>query len=454
MTITSPLRSLQGRLLIASAVILPLVLLVAGFALSRAYQYSLENSVQEKLQLQVYLLLGAVDLKKEHIQFPERLPEPRYDQTGSGLYAAIHGQKGQLLWRSLSSILLDDTQLSEVIESSSLETGEPKFEHLEDKQLFRHQLRIIWEEEQKERSLLFTVMESDAQLLRDVRTYNQHLTLWLSIIFLVALLAQTLILRWGLIPLRYLAKDLKSIEDGKSEKLSGNYPEEVEPVTHNLNGLIDSERQQRERYRNTLGDLAHSLKTPLAVMRGASSEEQSREIYQQLVEDQVERMDQIVQFQLSRAVKSQSKPLGKAVALTPIVERMMTALSKVYRNKNFTTQTSLTPNLMFFGDERDLMEVLGNIMENAFKYGDSKVSVSGEIKSGYLKLCICDDGPGVKPELRKVILRRGERLDTSIQGQGIGLSVATDIISSYQGEIEVKDSPLGGTCFVIRFPVS
>lgn len=452
MNIKSPLHSLQGRLLIASAAILPIVLLIAGLALSSAYRYSLETSAKDRLQLQVFLLLGAVELKPDHIQFPERLQEPRYEQIGSGLYGSIHDQQGNLLWRSLSSVLLDDPELTEIINLSGLNTGVPKFEHLVESKLFSFQLRIVWETQGKEQSYLFTVMETDEQVIRDIKAYNNQLILWLGIIFLVALLAQTFILYWGLHPLRRLARDLKAIETGKGEKLEGDYPDEVLPVTHNLNGLIESERKQRERYRNTLGDLAHSLKTPLAVMRGAELEEHELYSYQSLVSEQVERMDQIVQYQLSRAVKSQNKPLGKAIPVTPIIERMLAALGKVYRNKAVLTEIELDDKLTFYGDERDLMEVLGNIMENAFKYGHQQVRVVGTQQSGELKLTICDDGPGVSPDMRQIILQRGARLDTSIQGQGIGLSVATDIVSSYQGQIEVKDSPLGGACFVLHFP--
>ncbi|MGH1430062.1 MAG: ATP-binding protein [Neptuniibacter sp.] len=452
MNINSPLHSLQGRLLIASVVILPLVLLLAGLALSRAYEYSQENELQQRLQLQVYLLLGSIDLKEEHIQFPERLTEPRYDRPHSGLYAAIHDQSGQLLWRSLSSITLVNREI-ERSGNITLAAGEPQFQHLSDESLFRYQLRIIWEFPEEDKSLIFTVMESDIGFVSNLKEYNQHLLIWMSIIFLVALLAQTLILRWGLFPLRKLAKDLKAIESGSSELLSGHYPDEVEPVTQNLNGLIESERQQRERYRNTLGDLAHSLKTPLAVMRGAGEEKQSIEGYKKLVDEQVLRMDQIVQYQLSRAVKSQNAPLGKAVSINPIVERMLSALGKVYRDKAVTTEVDIPTNLKFPGDERDLMELLGNLLENAFKYGHSKVGIRGDINNQLLQLHICDDGPGVPVELRQVILKRGERLDTSVQGQGIGLSVVTDIISSYQGELEIADSPYGGSCFIIRMPV-
>jgi two-component system sensor histidine kinase PhoQ len=450
--INSPLQSLQGRLLIASVFVLPLVLLIAGLALSRAYEYSQESALEDRLQLQVYLLLGSIDLKEEHIQFPDRLTEPRYDRPHSGLYAAIHDQDGQILWRSLSSITLVNKEV-ELAGENQLEAGEPQFLHIPEKSLFRYQLRIIWEFPEEDKSLTFTVMESNQAFVSNLQEYNQHLTLWMSIIFLVALLAQTLILRWGLIPLRKLAKDLKAIESGSSELLTGDYPNEVEPVTQNLNGLIESERKQRERYRNTLGDLAHSLKTPLAVMRGAGEEKQSIERYQDLVDEQVERMDQIVQYQLSRAVKSQNIPLGKSVSIEPIVTRMLSALCKVYRDKAVSTEANIPFELQFPGDERDLMELLGNLMENAFKYGDRKVGVSGEIQQQLLCLKIYDDGPGVPEELRQVILKRGERLDTSIQGQGIGLSVVADIVSSYQGELEITDSPYGGSCFVVLIPV-
>ena len=453
MKIRSPLRSLQGRLLVASTLVLPVVLLLAGFALKNAYSSSLETAVKDRLQLQVYLLLGSVELKEEHIRFPESLHEPRYEKVGSGLYAAIHDKEGSLLWRSLSSTLMDDQQLSQKVDTGFMPAGMPRFKHLTNDGLYQYQLRIIWEQAQQERSMLFTVMESDDQVKRDISAYTDQLALWLSIIFLVALLAQTLILGWGLRPLKRLAKDLKGIEQGQSTSLQGNYPNEVEVVTDNLNGLIESEREQRERYRNTLADLAHSLKTPLAVVRGAANEEHSYADYKALIGEQVERMDQIVQYQLTRAVKSQGKPLGQSIPIKPVVERITNALSKVYREKQISAQIDISDNLTFPGDERDLMELLGNILENAFKYGCHRVTFSASATNGRLNIRICDDGPGVEEDQRQVIIKRGERLDNSIQGQGIGLAVSTDIISSYNGQLEITESPLGGCCFLIELPL-
>ncbi|MBQ0756570.1 MAG: two-component sensor histidine kinase, partial [Amphritea sp.] len=277
---------------------------------------------------------------------------------------------------------------------------------------------------------------------------------WLGGAIFFFLLVETALIRWGLKPLTRLAEDLKRIEMGQSDKLTGEYPTEVQAVTDNLNLLIHNERQQRERYRNTLGDLAHSLKTPLAVIRGAGQEKLDFNGYQTLVTEQAGRMDQIVQYQLSRAVKSQGRTLAKKTPVAPLIQRMVTALSKVYRDKDVEVTLDLQGEYQLAADERDLMELLGNVLENAFKYGRSQVAVSFSNGSGMLQIDIADDGEGVSPELRQTILKRGERADTSAPGQGIGLSVAVDILSSYDGELEISESKFGGALFSIRFPLN
>ena len=447
------LRSIQGRLLVASALILPVVMLLAGLALKNAYYSSQEVAVKERLQLQVYLLLGSIELGDQLVVLPQSLQEPRYAQIGSGLYGVIHNGSGRLLWRSESSRLLPENQVSANFQLPTVLTaGASSFDHLPDAGMFRYRFSVIWELNGKEMPLQFTVMEADQPVLKASSAYAGQLVFWLAAVLVVALLAQVLIMRWGIHPLKGLARDLKMIEQGDADRLSGRYPSEVQPVTDNLNRLIDSERQQRERYRNTLGDLAHSLKTPLAVMRGAGEEQLPLQEYGSVVDEQVERMDQIVQYQLARAVKSQGGGLAQAVSVKAVVDRMLGALDKVYRDKGVCSDAQISDVLGFAGDERDLMEVLGNLLENAYKYGDSQVRITGQLAQESLYLEIADDGPGVNPEARQVILERGARLDTSIQGQGIGLSVAVDIVSSYDGQLEVAESDLGGALFKVTLP--
>jgi len=368
------------------------------------------------------------------------------------LYGVLHGKGQQLLWRSQSSTLISEPILQQLSEMP-LGTGESRFYELPEQQLFVYQFALLWEINGNEQHYLFTVLESNSSVKAEQKAFNTRLWGWLGAAIFLFLLVETLLISWGLQPLTRLAKDLKRIEQGQSDRLTGEYPTEVQAVTDNLNLLIENERQQRERYRNTLGDLAHSLKTPLAVVRGAKEEKLSFDQYQLLIDEQALRMDQIVQYQLARAVKSQGRTLAKRIPVAPIIERMVTALSKVYRDKDMTVDLQLDGDYQLAADERDLMELLGNILENAFKYGRSLLQVSISNSNGMLQIGIADDGAGISEEQRQTILKRGQRADTSAPGQGIGLSVAVDILSSYEGELTVAESEYGGALFTVSLPL-
>jgi len=250
---------------------------------------------------------------------------------------------------------------------------------------------------------------------------------------------------------------LKKIENGENEELQRNYPRELLAVTDNLNLLIKAERKQQGRYRTTLGDLAHSLKTPLAVIQGSMetlgsvhSESLSVEGREQItqVEEQVERMNQIVSYQLQRAVKAnETTALARRVRIADVVTRIVDALDKVYADKDIKVNTDVDSQAMFLGDERDLMEILGNLLDNAYKYGHSNISLTIRTvvtPERQLSIVVEDDGPGIPAEHRDYVLQRGARVDTLARGQGIGLAVVTDIVSSYGGQIEVDNNAAGG----------
>ncbi|WP_261843365.1 ATP-binding protein [Aliamphritea ceti] len=445
-------KSLRARLLLASLLLLPVFFGLTGFALQQAFSHSLATAEEQRLKLQLYLLLGAAEPSSDGISMPATLREPRYNQIASGLYGVLHEGSHSLMWRSESSQLLND-DLLERLGRTELETGMESFYELTEDALFVYQFGLLWDIEGVEKPYLFTVLESNSFVKAEQKAFNTRLWSWLGAAIVLFLLVEAIIMRWGLMPLNRLAKDLKSIEHGHSDRLQGEYPSEVQVVTDNLNLLIENERKQRERYRNTLGDLAHSLKTPLAVIRGARQEGLDYVDFQNLVNDQVVRMDQIVQYQLARAVKSQGRRLAKRVAVEPLIKRMASALQKVYRDKGIDVVLELK-DFQLAADERDLMELLGNILENAFKYGDSRVKVSMSQAEGMLRIDIADDGAGISPELRQTILKRGQRADTSAPGQGIGLSVAVDILSSYGGELRISESLYGGALFCLMLPLS
>lgn len=444
-------KSLRARLMLASLLLLPVFFGLTGFALQQAFSHSLAAAEEERLKLQLYLLLGAAEPSPEGINMPDTLREPRYNQIASGLYGVLYGNEHDLMWRSESSQLLDD-ELLQRLSMTELDTGRQAFYELPDEELFVYQFGLIWEIEGAERRYLFTVLESNRFVKAEEQAFRARLWGWLGAAIVLFLLVEAIIMRWSLMPLNRLAQDLKSIEQGRSDHLEGEYPNEVQAVTDNLNLLIENERQQRERYRNTLGDLAHSLKTPLAVIRGAKQEDLDYLDFQNLVNDQAMRMDQIVQYQLARAVKSQGRRLAKRVPVAPMIKRMTTALQKVYRDKDVQVDLNLG-NYQLAADERDLMELLGNVLENAFKYGEARVAVNLAYSEGMLQIEISDDGAGISPELRQTILKRGQRADTSAPGQGIGLSVAVDILSSYDGELQISESRFGGAMFRLLIPM-
>lgn len=445
-------RSLKARLFWASVVLLPVVIVFAAAALQRAFHNSLQASEASQARLHVYLLLGEAELRGGRFWLPDSVQEPRFSQVQSGLYAVVHARGGELLWRSPSAELLSEELMAELA-GSNLEPGQTLFRHRVGDGLFLFQYPVAWEGERGEQRFLVSVMHTDESVKHEMKAFATQLWGWLGGVYLLALLMQYLIMRWGLKPLDRLADDLSQIEQGLADKLKGAYPLEVQAVTDNLNLLIESERRQRERYRNTLGDLAHSLKTPLAVMQGAADEMIDGEHYHRLVSEQTSRMTQIVQYQLSRAVKSPGAPLAQPVAVEPVVTRILSALAKVYADKRIVVHTELAAELHFAGDEHDLMELLGNVLENAFKYGGSRVLVRGRQSDGMLLLEVADDGPGVSVDRRQTILERGARLDSSAPGQGIGLSVAVDILSSYGGALEIRDSAdLQGAAFLIQLP--
>lgn len=443
--------SLRARLLRASAVILPLVIIVAGVALLKAFHGSLENAEASQARLHVYLLLGAVEVDGNQLKLPNTLLEPGFSRDGSGVYGFIHAADGSLLWRSRSS----QSMASDVVQrlpSSLLQPGQALFSHLPQQGLYLFQYPVIWEADGTDIRFLVSVLRSDSHVVSEMKAFSLQLLGWLSGVGLVALLAQYFIMRWGLRPLDLLAADLQRIEVGTTDHLDGRYPEEVQGVTQSLNRLIESERRQRERYRNTLADLAHSLKTPLAVIRGAGDDCADQHSYRRLVEEQTQRMQQIVQYQLSRAVKSEGRVLAQAVAVAPLLERLVRVMEKVYAAHPAEVGLSLQPDAGFAGDERDLMELLGNLLDNAFKYGNGRVAVEAGLEAGQLVISISDNGEGVAPAQRQVILQRGARLDSQTPGQGIGLAVALDIVSSYDGALEVSSSTLGGACFRVELP--
>jgi two-component system sensor histidine kinase PhoQ len=450
--------SIQTRLVISFSILLFVFLGLTGVVLDRAFRNSIEAGASERLQVQIYLLLAAAEFSDDEFYFLEDLREPRFNQLNSGLYGFISRPSLGELWRSDSagvfsladpqvlrqSVLVGETQFSKTMNENSEE-------------YFVLSYGVLWENGISEYN--FTVIENAAAYYSEISNFRTSLWSWLGGVAFLLLLIQFFLMRWGLSPLHRMARDLKQIETGEKNQLVENYPQELQGVTNNLNVLIETERKQQERYRTTLGDLAHSLKTPLAVIAGImqtlSTKKQDSSEQLAAVEEQLGRMNQIVSYQLQRAVHSnQSSALARQVLVKPVVEKVLDALAKVYRDKSVCVATQLDSKALFYGDERDLLEVLGNVLDNAFKYSRGEVRITTNSESDEfqgLEIVIEDNGYGIGEEKQEFVLQRGARADTLVQGQGIGLAVVTDIVSSYQGTIAVGSSELRGAKITMRF---
>jgi two-component system sensor histidine kinase PhoQ len=208
---------------------------------------------------------------------------------------------------------------------------------------------------------------------------------------------------------------------------------------------LNREKHQRERYRNAMDDLAHSLKTPLAVLKGFSSDQPLSLVEARTLREQVDRMDQIVSYQLQKATSGGGGEIIRPIEIVSLTGKLLSALEKVYRNKSVKLEVNLVKEIYLRMDEGDFLEVAGNLLDNAFKYGKNRVSVnSRSLGHGEMLIEIEDNGKGLNEVEIENILNRGMRLDQTYEGQGIGLAVVADIVKTYNIEMTFGRSGFGG----------
>lgn len=439
--------SLSARVSAGAGVVLVIFLVLTAAALERAFRESARRAMEERLFAQLYLLMAAAEVDEQgRVTMPERLVEPRLNLPASGLYAAIRGANGTVLWRSPSTLGADPPELP------ALPVGARTFrsEARGATPFFLAAMGVGWEAGDQEIPLSFDVAEDLRPFQAQIRHYRASLWSWLGAMAILLLALQYLVLRWGLRPLREAAEEVARIEAGRQTTLRRSYPRELQPLTVNLNALIRSERTQRERYRKALADLAHSLKTPLAVLRGLASTP-GKDLAAG-VEEQVGHMDRIVQHQLQRAATVGTPALSAPRPIRPVVDRLKTSLDKVHAARAVEVSIDITAGATFRGQEGDLLELIGNVLDNAYKWCARRVAVRARCEGDALQLTVEDDGPGLAPAQAARITGRGVRLDETAPGHGIGLAMVHDIVTAYGGTIAVGTASLGGLRLSMTLP--
>lgn len=264
------------------------------------------------------------------------------------------------------------------------------------------------------------------------------------------------LVRRAFAPFRTLRARLAAVREGHSGRIVGDHPAEVQPLVNDLNALLEDRERAVARALATAGDLAHGLKTPLAVL--AQEAEQARAAgHHELaatLRQQLERMQRQVDYHLARARATASAHAAPGVrcALLPAVEGLVRTMRRLHAERALTIAAGVSPAHEIRGRREDLDEMLGNLLDNACKWARSRVAVSSSIEDDQLSICVDDDGPGLDPSMRAEVLQRGVRADQRVRGSGLGLAIVRDLAELYGGSVALETSPLGGTRARLRLP--
>jgi two-component system sensor histidine kinase PhoQ len=448
--------SLRRRILVATFGTILFFLVLAGVALDNAFQRVIRNNVRTHLENLTFSLLTSANLSASgHLSVPQHLLPVDMTIPKSGLIALIVDENGAIEWRSPSSLGENFPLLTPI------KPGATDFEsHKGDlHQPFTYRFGSIWGDTvNKDKIFTFVTMEGKTAYLTQIKDFRETIIQWLGGGSLLILLFHFILILRELRPLKRVVKEIDAMEQGISDHISGEYPTELALLTQRINQFIRNEREQLSRYRHGLDDLAHSLKTPLAVIRGLQQEDLSDQKQSLQLEEQIARMADIIDYQLKRAASAGRDTLGVyQVSLCPIVTKTLASLDKVYADKHIKHQINCDKDLVFHGDKDDLYEMIGNISDNAYKWAKTIVTMDCEIKkindTSRLTITVQDDGPGFSLKSVQEITERGVRADEQVPGQGIGLAVVQNIVRSYDGGLCTGKSALGGALIELNFPV-
>ena len=502
--------SLHGRLMATTAIALGLFLLATGWIWERLFTTSVRASAEEQMLIVAY---GLVDATRKHadpgdfrgtyrsatqptgegpddragpqaqapvvdppILLPDELGEPRLSRPNSGLYAYIEMADGTLAWRSPSMTITSVAAAP----NPRPPPGDSRFHKIErggTEPRFLLGYTVILEE-LEDSELTFWVLNDQSPFNAEIREFRRSLVVGVTAATLLLIVLQLGTLRWGLRPLRRMAERVRALHAGQRGDIGEDYPAELAQLAHTLNRFVEHELENRERYRRAMGDLAHSLKTPLAVLKNALITPDRPD--KTLFDDQLDRMEATISRQLSRAAAIPTVLPHEPVAVKPLLERLCRALDKAYAEKGVDVEIRAA-EVRVRADERDVMDVLGNLLENAYKYSHSKVRVTARqdkcpatpasvgrtsgpnateqnaLRTGseareVLCVVIEDDGDGIPEAAKRYVFERGARADTAHSGHGIGLAAAVELATAYGGTVQLADSDLGGARVILKLP--
>jgi len=455
------LNSLAVRLIAAATVWSAVALLAAGLILTSLYRQTVVSAFDDRLGVYLNTLVGALAVEDtaNGLTDPGNLGEQRFQLLYSGWYWQVRETGGDgpvvLASRSLFSDILDTALATDVSESGGLTSGAltgPSGQSLR----FRKRTVVF----EGGGTFDIAVAGDVGAIEQQIAAFRRSVFITLAVFGLGLILSTTVQIRWGLRPLDRVRRALADLRSGRQTRVEGPLPAEVQPLVSELNALLDSNQQIIERARTQVGNLAHALKTPLSVV--INEARASRGALAGKVAEQAALMHRQINHHLDRArIAAKVDVIGTATDVAPVVARLVRAMQRIHHERGVTLTADVPDDARFKGEQQDLEEIVGNLVDNACKWARAKVTVTAAYnrpaedgEPGRLVILIDDDGPGVSPDEIAAATARGRRLDETKPGSGLGLSIVTDLVSLYRGTVDFQRSPAGGLRAEVKLPAA
>ena len=447
------LRSLRARLIIGAAIWIAIGVYAAGIFIAALFRQFATDTVDGELRKHLDELVTLIDVDADGFPRLYRpLSDPLFSQTGSGFSWQV-SRSGKSLIKSLSAStealpVPDDALAANEIRKLMLEGQQGPMIVFE---------RLFLAEGGTPPPLRIQIGAESTVVDRMLPTFNIPLTFSLALLAFALIAAAALQVSFGLQPMSRLPRALGAIGSGNAAKLPRDFPSEVQPLVDDLNNLIEINGQMVLRARAQAGNLAHALKTPLAVLtdeayrlENAGQAEPAAVILQQS-----QRMQRQIDYQIARARAAASRSVPGVVApVAATVSNIITAMKRLYAAKNLRIDVDIDARCAALCDPMDLNEMLANLIDNACKWAAETIAIRGSMDEGSNQVVIAveDDGPGLPAEAMDVVFRIGERLDEQVPGSGLGLPIVRDLAQLYGGEIGLDNSTKGGLKAILRLP--
>ncbi|HUD84838.1 MAG TPA: ATP-binding protein [Xanthobacteraceae bacterium] len=460
--------SLALRLFLWATVCTVVILIVTGIALSTLYRHAVERAFDRRLDVYLRTLVADVAAPEETSEkFPQSIGEPLFELPLSGWYwqvTRLDTKKPEVH----SSRSLWDAGLPRLPNDGSTEESEARQGYAQGPE--DQNLRIV------ERNIdlgddgryLISVAGDAAEIDDETRSFDRAIGATFALLTMALLLTTALQVRFGLAPLKRISASLAAIRSGRAERLEGEFPDEIAPLARETNALIDANREIVERARTHVGNLAHALKTPLSVIVNEAATRGNDPLAHKVLEQTDIMRDQVAR-QLERArLAARSSVIGTLIDVPPVVTALARTMEKLHRARDIAIAVDVPSHAHFRGEQQDLEEMLGNLVDNACKWAQSRVAIevvaerpSAESEKNAdgengdktrVRIIVDDDGPGLSPAEREQVALRGQRLDETKPGSGLGLSIVVELASLYGGVLTLGTAPIGGLRTELALP--